>query len=73
MSKILVDTIDTRSGTTTLTLGSSNSNTLALDSSITTLPAVLTNRFSFHAYLASNQSISSSTFTKVSFTNESRN
>jgi hypothetical protein len=70
MSKILVDTIDTRSGTTTLTLGSTNSNTLALDSSITTLPAVLTNRFSFHAYRASNQSISSSTFTKVTFTNE---
>jgi len=32
MSKILVDTIDTRSGTTTLTLGSSNAGTIALGS-----------------------------------------
>tara|TARA_R110002020_G_scaffold418044_1_gene627306 strand:- start:1345 stop:1911 length:567 start_codon:yes stop_codon:yes gene_type:complete len=32
MSKILVDTIDTRSGTSTLTLGSSNAGTIALGS-----------------------------------------
>ena len=32
MSKILVDTIDTRSGTTTLTLGSTNAGTIALGS-----------------------------------------
>ena len=38
--------------------------------SLTINNAALTNRFSFHAYRASNQSISSSTFTKVTFTNE---
>lgn len=32
MSKILVDTIDTRSGTSTLTLGSTNAGTIALGS-----------------------------------------
>jgi hypothetical protein len=32
MSKILVDTIDTRSGTSTLTLGASNAGTIALGS-----------------------------------------
>ena len=52
MSKILVDTIDTRSGTTTLTLGSSNAGTIALGSG-----DVQSNFLqpSFLAYLSSNQ------------------
>jgi len=62
MSKILVDTIDTRSGTTTLTLGSTNSGTIALGSgnvqSNFMYPA-------FYAYLSSSQTISNNTFTKM--------
>ena len=64
MSKILVDTIDTRSGTSTLTLGSSNAGTIALGSgdvqSNFLYPA-------FSAYLNSAQTISASTWTKVGF------
>ena len=67
MSKILVDTIDTRSGTSTLTLGSTNAGTIALGSgdvqSNFLYPA-------FEAYLASDQSISAETYTKVTINTE---
>ena len=67
MSKILVDTIDTRSGTTTLTLGSTNAGTIALGSgdvqSNFLYPA-------FEAYLSADQSISDNTSTKIQFNTE---
>jgi hypothetical protein len=67
MSKILVDTIDTRNGTTTLTLGSSNAGTIALGSgdvqSNFLYPA-------FQATVSSNQSISDNASTKVTFDTE---
>ena len=67
MSKILVDTIDTRSGTTTLTLGSSNAGTIALGSgdvqSNFLYPA-------FEARLSSAQGIGDSSDTKVQYDNE---
>ena len=62
MSKILVDTIDTRSGTSTLTLGASNAGTIALGSgdvqSNFLYPA-------FYGELASDQVVSNNTQTKL--------
>jgi len=67
MSKILVDTIDTRSGTSTLTLGSSNAGTIALGSgdvqSNFMYPA-------FEAHSNADQTISDNTYTKVSLQTE---
>ena len=67
MSKILVDTIDTRSGTTTLTLGSTNAGTIALGSgdvqSNFMYPA-------FEAYLDATQSVTAETYTKVTIDTE---
>ena len=67
MSKILVDTIDTRSGTSTLTLGSSNAGTIALGSgdvqSNFLYPA-------FEAHSATDQTISDNTYTKVTLGTE---
>jgi hypothetical protein len=67
MSKILVDTIDTRSGTTTLTLGSTNAGTIALGSgdvqSNFLYPA-------FHAKLSSAQTLVYNTATKIQFNTE---
>ena len=68
MSKILVDTIDTRSGTSTLTLGASNAGTIALGSgdvqSNFLYPA-------FEAYLSASQTgIAHETFTKITFNTE---
>jgi len=53
MSKILVDTIDTRSGTSNITIGSSNASQITLKSgaTLTNFPA---NTPSFYAYLGSN-------------------
>jgi len=68
MSKILVDTIDTRSGTSTLTLGSSNAGTIALGSG-----DVQSNFLqpSFHAQKTdSQQVINNASFTKITFNNE---
>ena len=68
MSKILVDTIDTRSGTTTLTLGSSNAGTIALGSG-----DVQSNFLhpAFHAQKTdAQQTIDNTTLTKVTFNNE---
>jgi len=67
MSKILVDTIDTRSGTSTLTLGSSNAGTIALGS------GDVQSNFLYPAFMAqmsADQSISSNTDTKVDFDTE---
>ena len=62
MSKILVDTIDTRSGTSTLTLGSSNAGTIALGS------GDVQSNFNYPAFLAkksSNQTVASATTTFI--------
>ena len=64
MSKILVDTIDTRSGTTTLTLGSTNAGTIALGS------GDVQSNFNDPTFLlkpTSAQSFSNNTYTKVAF------
>ena len=66
MSKILVDTIDTRSGTTNLTIGSTNSSTVTFENGAVTghmYPA-------FQATVSSNQSISDNVSTKVNFDTE---
>ena len=63
MSKILVDTIDTRSGTTNLTIGSTNSSTVTFENGAVTghmYPA-------FEAYRSSNQTPSNNTLTKIQF------
>ena len=67
MSKILVDTIDTRSGTSTLTLGSSNAGTIALGSG-----DVQSNFLqpSFAAKMSAAQSISNDTSTKIAYNSE---
>ena len=67
MSKILVDTIDTRSGTTNLTIGSTNSSTVTFENGAVTghmYPA-------FEAHVGSNQTITTATATKVQFDSES--
>ena len=67
MSKIEANTIDSISGTSTLTLGSSNASTIALGSgdvqSNFLYPA-------FEAHSASNQTISDNTYTKVTLGTE---
>ena len=68
MSKLEVNAID--SVGTTLTLGDTNATTLALNSSITTLPSALKNTPAFFATLSSNQSVPSGTNTKIQFDNE---
>jgi hypothetical protein len=67
MSKILVDTIDTRSGTSTLTLGSSNAGTIALGSG-----DVQSNFLqpSFSAYNTQDQQVPNTTWTKINFVSE---
>ena len=69
MSKIEVDTIDSRSGSSTLTIGSSNSSTIALKSGAT-LTNFPTNTPSFSARMSGAQSISNETYTKVDFDTE---
>lgn len=64
MSKILVDTIDTRSGTSTLTLGSTNAGTIALGS------GDAQSNFNNPAFLAkksSNQTVTTATTTFVTW------
>lgn len=63
MSKILVDTIDTRSGTTNLTIGSTNSSTVTFENGAVTghmYPAFLMSK-------TVNQVISDETYTTVEF------
>ena len=67
MSKIEANTIDSVSGTSTLTLGSSNASTIALGSG-----DVQSNMLypAFEAYRSSNQTPSNNTLTKVQFNTE---
>ena len=69
MSKLLVDTIDTRSGTSNITIGSSNASQITLKSgaTLTNFPEMTPN---FLVYRNSTQSISSATYTKVQFDTE---
>ena len=68
MSKILVDTIDTRSGTSTLTLGSSNAGTIALGSG-----DVQSNFLqpSFAAKMSGTQQLANDTSTKIAYDTDS--
>ena len=85
MSKIQVDTIDTRSGTSTMQIGSTNTSTINIGVSGDTvnIPSGVTianagtatgfgeaNTPSFAAYLSSNQNISHNSLTKVQFDTE---
>lgn len=66
MSKLETNTIDTISGTTNLTIGSTNSSTVTFENGAVTghmYPA-------FEAYLSSDQSVSNATATKVQFNTE---
>ena len=70
MSKIQVDTIDTRSGTATMTIGSTNTSTIALKSgaTLTNFPA---NTPAFQANAGStDQSIAHNTWTKLTLGTE---
>ena len=69
MSKILVDTIDTRSGTSNITIGSTNASQITLKSgaTLTNFPA---NTPNFFANKTNDQTISSGTSTKVEFNTE---
>lgn len=68
MSTLEVNTID--SVGSTLTLGSSNANTLSLNSSITTIPSTLSNTPAFFVKMGSNLSVSDDTYTTVAFDTE---
>ena len=70
MSKIQVDTIDTRSGTATMTIGSTNTTTIALKSgaTLTNFPA---NTPMFRVFRSSDQSVANSTYTKIQYDSES--
>ena len=66
MSKLETNTIDTISGTTNLTIGSTNSSTVTFENGSPTghmYPA-------FEAYLSADQSLSDATTTKVQFNTE---
>ena len=69
MSKIQVDTIDTRSGTSTMTIGSTNTTTIALKSgaTLTNFPA---NTPAFQVTLSGDQSIPGDTYTKITWDTE---
>tara|TARA_R100001079_G_scaffold63032_1_gene32611 strand:- start:623 stop:1171 length:549 start_codon:yes stop_codon:yes gene_type:complete len=71
MSKILVDTIDTRSGTSNITIGSSNVSQITLKSgaTLTNFPAN-TPAFSAQVTDGSTVSIASQTVAKVTFATE---
>ena len=69
MSKIEANTIDSVSGTSTLTLGSSNASTIALKSGAT-LTNFPTNTPAFTAILDADQTMSPNTTTKLTFTSE---
>ena len=69
MSKIQVDTIDTRSGTATMTIGSTNTTTIALKSGAT-LTNFPDNTPSFAVKQSGDQSIPNATTTIVTFNTE---
>ena len=66
MSKLETNTIDTVSGTTNLTIGSTNTSTITVPSGKLTGQ----NYQSFRAFRSSTQSISDNTSTKVQFDSE---
>ena len=85
MSKVQVDTIDTRSGTSTMQIGSTNTSTINIGVSGDTvnIPSGVTianagtatgfggaNTPQFYAELSANQSVSSGSWTKINFNNE---
>ena len=85
MSKVQVDTIDTRSGTSTMQIGSTNTSTINIGVSGDTvnIPSGVTianagtatgfggdNTPAFCAYLSADQSVSSSTEVKIQFNTE---
>ena len=69
MSKLLVDTIDTRSGTSTLTLGSTNAGTIALGSG-DVQSNFLNPAFQANTVADATISIANATLTKVTFGTE---
>ena len=69
MSKILVDTIDTRSGTSNITIGSSNASQITLKSGAT-LTNFPDNTPAFRATRPSNQTLTDATNTKIQFNSE---
>ena len=69
MSKIQVDTIDTRSGTSTMTIGSTNTTTIALKSGATLTNFPVTDVL-FAATINNNQSLSHEVMTKLTFDTE---
>ena len=83
MSKVQVDTIDTRSGTSTMQIGSTNTSTINIGVSGDTvnIPSGVTianagtatgfggdNTPSFKAYIVADQSVTDNTWTKVTWT-----
>ncbi len=69
MSKIQVDTIDTRSGTATMTIGSTNTTTIALKSGAT-LTNFPDNTPSFSVTNSGNTTVAASTWVKLGFDTE---
>ncbi len=69
MSKILVDTIDTRSGTSNITIGSSNASQITLKSGAT-LTNFPDNTPSFRAEISGNKTLSDASSTKIAFDSE---
>jgi hypothetical protein len=69
MSKILVDTIDTRSGTSNITIGSSNASQITLKSGAT-LTNFPDNTPAFRAFHNTTQNVSTATLTTLSFNSE---
>jgi hypothetical protein len=70
LSKIQVDTIDTRSGTSTMQIGSTNTTTIALKSGAT-LTNFPDNTPMFRVFRSSDQSVANSTYTKIQYDSES--
>ena len=69
MSKLETNTIDNISGSSTLTIGDTNTSTITLKSGAT-LTNFPTNTPAFHAYLSSNQSVANNVLTKVAANTE---
>ena len=66
MSKLETNTIDTVSGTTNLTIGSTNTSTITMPNGALSGQ----NYPSFHAYVSSDQTLSNNTTTVVAFDTE---
>ncbi len=70
MSKLETNTIDNISGSSTLTIGDSNTSTIALKSGAT-LTNFPDNTPAFRAYMGASQTISTASATKLNFNTES--